>query len=123
MKDLSKAVKTSAREEMLLSAAQAGYEWAFVELCYRHSRRILFTLYRITRNREDAEDAFQATFLVLAKTLRTLRKRASFASWLHGVARRVALPLKLFLRAEGTQVAAASSSTCRWPWWFWRCWL
>ena len=44
MKGTSKAVNVSAQEEKLLSAAQAGHEWAFIDLCYRHSSRILFTL-------------------------------------------------------------------------------
>src|SRR5579863_7159565 len=43
-------------DDMLVAAAQAGQEWAFVELCSRHSRRLLYTVYRITKNREDAED-------------------------------------------------------------------
>jgi RNA polymerase sigma-70 factor, ECF subfamily len=55
--------KGSAREEVLLSAAQAGQEWAFAELCSRHARRTLFVLYKITKNREDAEDAFQDSVL------------------------------------------------------------
>jgi len=50
-------------EDVLISAAQAGQEWAFVELCCRHSKRIFFALYRITKNREDAEDALQESML------------------------------------------------------------
>ena len=67
---------------MLLSAAQAGHEWAFVELCYRHSRRILFTLSRITRNREDAEDAFQEAILNAFVHFGNFNRASSFSTWL-----------------------------------------
>ena len=82
MKGTSKPVKVSAQEEMLLSAAQAGHEWAFVELCYRHSRRILFTLSRITENREDAEDAFQEATLNAFVHFGDFNQNSSFATWL-----------------------------------------
>jgi RNA polymerase sigma-70 factor, ECF subfamily len=71
----------SAQEETLLSAAQAGQESAFVELCYRHSRRILFTLYGITKNREDAEDAFQEAILNAFVHFGTFNRASSFATW------------------------------------------
>ena len=82
MKGTSKHVKVSAQEEMLLSAAQAGHEWAFVELCYRYSRRILFTLSRITNNREDAEDAFQEAILNAFVHFGGFKRASSFSTWL-----------------------------------------
>jgi len=82
LKGTSKPSKASAREEMLLSEAQAGHEWAFVELCYRHSRRILFTLFRITNNREDAEDAFQESILKAFIHFGDFNQNSSFATWL-----------------------------------------
>lgn len=81
MKSTSKAVEVSAQEEMLISAAQAGQEWAFVELCNRHSQRILFTLSRITKNREDAEDAFQESILKAFVHFGTFNRASSFTTW------------------------------------------
>jgi RNA polymerase sigma-70 factor (ECF subfamily) len=65
----------------LLAAAQAGQDSAFVELCNRQSRRILFTLYKITKNREDAEDAFQESILKAFTHLSGFNRNSSFATW------------------------------------------
>ena len=65
-------------------------EVAFAALVERHGPMVL----RICRARlgdeHDAQDAFQATFLILARKAASIRKRDSAASWLQGVARRVA---------------------------------
>jgi RNA polymerase sigma-70 factor, ECF subfamily len=72
---------SSFTEATLVSAARAGQDWAFVELCYRHSKRILFTLYKITKNREDAEDAFQESILNAFSHLGSFNQHSSFATW------------------------------------------
>ena len=64
---------------------------AFEALVRRHGPMVYRVCWRTLQHAEDAEDAFQATFLLLASKLGTVRKHHSLASWLHGVARRVAL--------------------------------
>jgi RNA polymerase sigma factor (sigma-70 family) len=66
-------------------------EGAFAALVRRHGVMVLGLCRRILQHPQDAEDAFQAVFLVLARKATTIRKREAVADWLFGVARRTAL--------------------------------
>src|SRR5262245_16887696 len=65
-------------------------ELAFAVLVERHGPMVLRVCRRIIRDPHDAEDAFQATFLVLARKGRSVRVQGSLGRWLFGVATRVA---------------------------------
>ena len=65
-------------------------ESAFAALLGRHGSMVLSVCRRYLRDPRDAEDAFQATFLVLARKAGTVRWRESIAGWLFDVASRVA---------------------------------
>lgn len=78
-------------DELLLERfASAREEAAFEELMARHGAMVYSVCRRVLDNDHDAADAYQATFLVLARKAGSIRKRASVGSWLYGVAYRVA---------------------------------
>ncbi|HEV3255859.1 MAG TPA: sigma-70 family RNA polymerase sigma factor [Gemmataceae bacterium] len=66
-------------------------EAAFAALAERHGAMVLAVAANVLHHPQDAEDVFQATFLVLARQAGSVRKRGSVGSWLHGVAYRLAL--------------------------------
>jgi RNA polymerase sigma factor (sigma-70 family) len=73
-------------DEMLASRAKSGDMDAFVELSKRHANRVFQTAYRITKNRQDAEDALQEAFLNAFTHLKNFEGRSSFSTWLTRIA-------------------------------------
>jgi RNA polymerase sigma factor (sigma-70 family) len=66
-------------------------EGAFAQLVLRHGPMVLGVCRRLLRDPHDAEDAFQATFLVAIRKAASIQPRELFGAWLHGVAYRTAL--------------------------------
>jgi RNA polymerase sigma factor (sigma-70 family) len=100
-------------EDLLEAFAGQQDEAAFAILVSRYSSLVMGVCRRALAHEQDAEDAFQATFLVLARNVASIRRRGSLAAFLHGVAQRIARNSKRSLarrRKKEQQGARAEAS-------------
>jgi RNA polymerase sigma factor (sigma-70 family) len=114
------AVGTMSDAQLLdrfVSRRDEAAEAAFEELVIRHGPMVLTVCRSVLHDAHDAEDAFQAAFLVLANRARTIRRSGSIASWLFGVAQRVAIRGKRTLarRRRRDQLVAERTSESNLP--------
>ena len=93
-------------EQGLVAAAKRGQSAAFEALCRPYARKLEQTAFRITRNREDAEDALQDALLNAFVHLRDFDGRSSFATWLTRIAINSAL---MILRKRRNSLETALS--------------
>jgi RNA polymerase sigma factor (sigma-70 family) len=106
------AAENAEDRQLVERFAVEGDEAAFAALVHRHGAMVLNVCWRVLQNDSDADDACQATFMVLARKASSILKKDSVASWLHGVAYRAASNLRkevMRRRAREGQAAASKS--------------
>ncbi len=84
-------------------------EGAFEALFRRHGPMVLGVCRRILRNQADAEDAFQATFLVFVRRAASIRSRSTVSNWLYAVAHNTALKAKAMSQKRHAKEREAGS--------------
>jgi RNA polymerase sigma factor (sigma-70 family) len=100
------AATTASDEQLLADFLARRSDEAFAALLGRHGPMVLNVCHRVLHDAHAAEDVFQATFLVLAGRAAAIRRRASLAGFLHGVAYRLAV------RARRRRVPSLPAAVC-----------
>src|SRR5262249_30412074 len=107
-------LERTARSSDLLERFLADRdEAAFEGLLRLHGGMVMGVCRRILGNRADAEDAFQATFVVLARKANSIVPRSQVGNWLYGVARYTAIRMKAMNHRRQRQQAALADALQR----------
>jgi RNA polymerase sigma-70 factor, ECF subfamily len=84
--DFSRKLLAGATDAVLVTAAKSGDQTAFAQLWERHSNKVFRRVYRITGNRDDAEDVLQEAWMKAYAHLKTFEGRASFSTLITRIA-------------------------------------
>jgi RNA polymerase sigma factor (sigma-70 family) len=105
------AAEAATDRQLLERFARRQDKAAFETLVERHGPMVLAVCQRVLHHSQDAEDAFQATFLILVRKAATISKPELLGNWLYGVAYRTALKARANAarRSERERQAAAMS--------------
>src|SRR4051794_17439628 len=107
-------------KDLLDDFVSRGGTAAFEVLLRRHGPMVRDVCQSLLCSEMDAEDAFQAKFLLLVQKATSIRKREALASWLHGVAFRMAQKARAALarrrkhEARGAQPSARANEDLSW---------
>jgi RNA polymerase sigma-70 factor, ECF subfamily len=102
--DFSRKLLAGATDAVLVKAAKSGNQTAFAQLWERHSNKVFRRIYRITGNRDDAEEVLQEAWMKAYSHLKAFEGRASFSTWITRIAINSAL---MALRRKRTHPEAS----------------
>jgi RNA polymerase sigma factor (sigma-70 family) len=115
------SVRELTDADLLVRFQKQQDEAAFAALMERHGRLVWSACWHVLHHEQDVEDAFQATFLVLARQARSIRHGETLASWLYRIAYRTALKARMDKtkrlareRKATSRPAAPSTSELAW---------
>ncbi len=96
--------------DLFLTRGGPDAEDAFTALVHRHGPMVLGVCRRMLARSHDAEDAFQATFLILVRRAASIGRRERLANWLYGVAVRTAKEARRCARQQAREMRIMESS-------------
>jgi Flp pilus assembly protein CpaB len=110
---VQQASESQSDGQLLDAYLRNGDPAAFEAILRRHGPMVLGVCRRILRDADDAEDAFQATFLVLVRKAATIRPRSIVGNWLYGVAWRTAQRAQTMNIRRRRKEQAAAVNDCQ----------